>query len=69
MKNLQITGKISIASLRIARLLLRRFSSMSYTLNENVFRQVISLITQTGQGLWEVRIEVYFRPGVKCNCH
>jgi hypothetical protein len=68
-KNVQITGKISIASLRIVRCLLRRFSVMSYMISSNVFRPPVSLITHTGQGLWEICIKIYFRPGVKCNRH
>jgi len=30
---------------------------------------LLTLITHTGQGLWEVYIETFLRPGVKYNCH
>ena len=42
---------------------------MSHMISSNVFRPPVSLITHTGQGLWEVCIENSLRPEVKYNCH
>jgi hypothetical protein len=42
---------------------------MSHMISGNVFRPPVSLITHTGQWLWEVGIEIYLRLRVRHNCH